>query len=124
MPRAVLLGIAVPVLAAACALVSPQPPGTRPIQLNVRNNTGAPVEVRVAMAGGSAAGPAVPPMVPIGGLGTPVTIYVPISGHWTVDVGQATLMRQDFEDLTAPGCTFGVELDLGGGYSFGCHSDL
>ena len=123
--RAFLLGIAVSLLTAACALLPAEPPGTRPLQLSVRNNTGAPVDIRVVMAGGTAAGSAVPPTVPIGGLGTPVTIYVPLSGDWMLEVGdQATLTSVDFDDYAAQGCTFGIELEGDGSYSFGCASDL
>lgn len=50
--------------------------------------------------------------------------YVPFSGEWFVELGQATLTNRDFADYAAQGCTFGVELDLAGSYSFGCSSDL
>jgi hypothetical protein len=71
MCRAVLLGIAVSVLVSGCALVSPEPPGTRPVQLTIRNNTGGPVDVLVTTPTGGAANSAVPAVVPIGALGTP-----------------------------------------------------
>lgn len=125
MLRAVLLGIAVPALAAACALVSPEPAGTRPVQLTIRNNTGSPVNVRVTTPAGGAANSAVPAVVPIGALGTPVTIYVPVVGEWALELGdQAQIPGTDFDEYTAQGCMFGVELDRGGAYSYGCLDEL
>ena len=98
MLRAIVLGVALAAVVAACALLPAEPPAdTRPVQITVHNSTGVPVEVRVIMAGGAGAGSAEPAVVPTAPLGTPVIIHVPLSGDWGLQLGtQVTISRRDF----------------------------
>ena len=124
MRRAVVLGIAMSVLGAACALVEPAAPATSPVQISVSNNTGAPVDSRVTMLTGDLVGSAVPAAVPNGALRTPVTIHVPVSREWILQLGGREIPGADLDDYSAQGCMVGIDLHDDGGYSFGCADAL
>jgi hypothetical protein len=125
MLRAAVLGMAVLVLASACALLPPpQPANTRPIEITIRNNMGRPQEVRITTPStGEIPGSAVPQVVPAGVLGVPVTLYVPVVGDWNLQVGSRALIpAAEFENY--PDCVLGMKLQGGDNYMFGCLSDL
>ena len=125
MLRAVVLGIAMLVLAQACALLPPpQPANTRPIAITMRNHTGHPLEARITTPStGEIPGSEVPPVVPAGVLDVPVTLHVPAVGDWNLEVGSGALIPSaEFENY--PGCALGMELSGDDSYSFGCLSDL
>lgn len=122
--RRAVTGIAICVLIGACALMDPVPPGTRPVQISVRNNAGRPVSVRVTTPAGVIPGSAVPSVVP-SGPGTLVTINVPVDREWTLELEPGgPIGGNEFDDYTANGCMFGVELLADGGYSYGCANEL
>ena len=121
---AVMLGIAMSVLAAACALVDPEPPGTQPVPLTVNNETGAPVDVRITTLTGDVAGSAMPTTVPPGVNRLPVTINVPVSAEWILELGDTHIPGAELDDYSARGCVIGVDLLDDGGYAFGCANDL
>ena len=129
MLRAVFLGVAVLVLTAACALVpAPQPAGTRPIEVSVHNDTPAPLAVSVRTPPGVAPGAAEPPVAPPGLQRTPVTVYVPLLGEWTLVLGDGAansvqITRVEYAEYEKMGCQFGVSLGRDGSYEFGCFDD-
>ncbi len=87
MLRSVTLGIALSVLAAACAVVEqPVPAGTTPVQAQIRNNTGHPAEIIVLTPTGPLQGAAQPGSVPAG-VTADVTLYLPLGQDYVLGVG-------------------------------------
>ena len=84
---AVAVGVALSVLAAACALIeAPPPAGTVMVQVQVRNVSDAPLgELGVKVRGGVLPNSAQPPWVPADST-TVVTLHVPISDEWWIAV--------------------------------------
>ena len=123
--RAVAGAIAISILMAACALVDPVPPGTRPVQVTVQNNTDVPVDVVVTTPAGVVIGRGAPAVVPVGRVGSVVTIHVPDGDDWTLQLGrEARIPGADFNDYASQGCMVGVRLDGANGYSYGCVDEL
>ena len=91
MLRSVTLGLALSLLAAACALVEPPvPAGTRPVQGEVRNMRAHAVELVVRMPAGEMRGAVQPALLPARST-TDVTFYIPITGDWTILNGDEEL---------------------------------
>ena len=104
MLRSVTLGLMLAVLAAACALVEePVPPGTIPLQLQVRNERG-PVELALRTPSGVLAGAVRPATLPAKTT-TNVTFYAP-PGNWWIDVnGSTDFAGVDLSGTIREGCT-------------------
>lgn len=85
--RSLTLGIALSILAAACALTEPPlPPGTVTLQIQVRNQSDEPLgELGVKVRGGVLPNAAQPPWVPANSA-TMVTFFVPVSDEWWLAV--------------------------------------
>ena len=88
MLRSVTLGVALSVLAAACALVEePPPPSTGPFQVHVWNTRPDPVELTITSPEDMAAvGGVVQPALLPALSETIVTFHVPIRGEWALAV--------------------------------------
>ena len=87
MLRSVTLGVALSILAAACALVEPPvPAGTRPFQAQVRNPRPVPAELTITTPAGVLPGAVQwPASVPAFSEAI-VTFHVPIRGEWAFAV--------------------------------------
>ena len=86
MLRSVTLGIALSILAAACALVEPPPPaGTRSFQAQVQNPHPDPAALTITTPAGVLRGAVQPASVPAFSE-TIVTFHVPIRGEWAFAV--------------------------------------
>jgi hypothetical protein len=82
----VTLGVAMSVVAAACALVEPPPPtDTRPFQAQVQNPHPNPAGLTITTPAGVLPGAVRPASVPAFSE-TIVTFHVPISGEWAFAV--------------------------------------
>ena len=83
MLRSVTLGVALSILAAACALVeAPVPAGTFVLSGEVRNMRAVPVELEVRTPTGALPGAVQPASLPAGPSTTKVTYHVPIIGNF------------------------------------------
>ena len=109
--RTVAIGFALSVLGAACALVDPPPgAGTYPMEAEVRNRSGGPVEFIVRRAAGGAlpggaeiVGSARPASVPPGI--TTMTFHLPVDGNWVIDIpGWGEIEGKDFRSFLALDC--------------------
>jgi hypothetical protein len=125
MLRAMAMSLASSVLAAACALVEqPPPPGTTPIQVEIRNQTEQTVvELFVVMedAEGTLDGAARPASVPPKST-IDVTVYVPTARAWTIFIGPtgSGVTKADLEEAGGQGCRYFIELsDSLGGFALG-----
>lgn len=100
MLRSVTLSFALCVLAAACALVEPPvPPGSRVLQVPVRNLSDAPVGELGVKVRGATLYAAQPPSVPADST-TTVTFYVPSKGEWWIAVNGIGLVEgRQFEEF-------------------------
>jgi hypothetical protein len=125
--RAVIPGLALSVLAAACALVEPPPPpGTRVINAEVHNLMARPAELTVRPAAGMAPGAAIPgavqpPLLP-GGSTTDVTLYVPMAGRWWIFLQNSNVViaGENIDELFDPGCTIVIEFSADESASLWC----
>ena len=122
--RSVTLGLALLVLATACALVEqPVPPGTIPLQVQVRNDRG-PVELTVMTPSGDLPGAVLPGAARPAALAarstTEVTFHVPPGDWWIAANGSPDIWGGDFSDAIRMGCALGIELTADGGYGYGC----
>ena len=128
MLRSVTLGVALPVIVAACALVEPPaPPGTYAVQMEVRNEWPKPVPFTVSFDDQPRADAVRPPSVPGGPSSTIVTFYLPVAGNWGIDIGEP---GEDFggiggtgiEENLRPECQPVIELKANRQFDFsGCH---
>ena len=121
MLRSVTLGIAMSVLAAACALVEPPPPpGTAMTVAQVTNSDPFEVELAVTTPSGVLPGAVQPSRLPARGTDD-VTFYLPIAGEWTITVnGTAMFFREDIHPIG--GCPTPLQMDVstGGAGGVGC----
>ncbi len=124
MLRSVTLGVAMSVLAAACALVEPPvppvPAGTIPLQVQVQNMRQEPAELTVRTRDGVLAGAVQPATLP-GNSTTDVTFYAP-PGEWSIRVNGSSLgpRGNDLSGVIRTGCSPLIGLEADGGFSFGC----
>ena len=123
MLRSVTLGLALSVLAAACALVEPPvPAGTFALPGEVRNMRAVPVELEVRTPTGTLPGAVQPASLPAGPSTTKVTYHVPITGQWSIAVdGDPYIVSGDFGAEIRQGCTLGLELSADGSSGYGCN---
>lgn len=121
MLRPVLLGIAMAVLAAACALVeAPVPPGSVMVQLQVANRSARPAALAVTTGQGAIPGAVRPPSVPAGATGD-VTFFVPMGGSWTITVnGQDLILNSDLRGRAGLINDIGIEVDQSGNSGWWC----
>ena len=121
--RSITLGVAISVLAAACALVQPPPPpGTVAVQAEVRNARG-PVELTVVTTPGNVLPGAVQPAALPAGSTTDVTFYVPIGGQWWIAInGFNEIEGAEFSKHMRVGCQFEIDLQAHGELGYGCLS--
>ena len=122
MPRSVTLGIALSVVAAACALVEPlAPPGTVPTQARVKNLEKFPVELAVKTSTGVLAGAVAPASLPANGTAQ-VTFYLPVGGDWWITVnGSDMFPAADIRQVGSEGCArLDMEVTASGGGGLGC----
>lgn len=113
MLRAVALGIALFLLAAACALVEPPAPpaGTRPVQARVDNRRPDPVEITVRTPAGVLSGAAQPTSRVEAFSTTDLTLYVPIEGQWTIARNGNEMIRSvDLNPKLDEGCIVHISL--------------
>ena len=105
--RSVTLGVALSVLAAACALVEPpSPAGTTLLRTRVRNERG-PVELTVTTPAGVLPGAVQPTSLPAHST-TDVTFYVPITGQWSIAInGSPDIPGADLREAIRSGCRLG-----------------
>ena len=88
MLRAVPLGVAVSVFAAACALVTEAvPAGTVPVQATINNATAQEVPLAITTPAGATPGAVRPTTTAPGHSITDVTFYIPSGGDWAISVG-------------------------------------
>ena len=123
MLRSVTLGLALAVLAAACALVEqPPPPGTRMFQAEVRNVSPRPLEllVQISPTEGPLPGAVRPSSVPPESVAL-VTFFVPMASEWSILIDpRTTIFKDEIEPLMEQGCTIYIETAGDGGYGSGC----
>ena len=122
MLRSVTLGIAMSVLAAACALVEPpMPADTFMVQGEVRNMRADPVKLEVRTPTGVLPGAVQPASLPAGPSTANVTYHLPIASEWWIAVnGDAFIASADFGPDIPPGCTLGIKLSADGSSTHGC----
>jgi hypothetical protein len=126
MLRAGALGVALGVLAAACALVEPPPPaGTRVVQAQVESEWPQPITPVVRTPAGVMQGAAQPATLPPRST-TLVSFYVPITGEWSiglnpgVEVNGVDLDRNSNRGSKG-GCTIpSIVIGNDGSYGQGC----
>jgi hypothetical protein len=119
--RSITLGVALCVLAAACALFEPPiPAGTRGIEVEVRNQTQQPLALGVTTKNGVAPGGAQPTLM---GPGTAVvTFYVPTEGFYRIVADrdrQYSVGKGDVWRFFEPGCKAYILVTFEG-FSHGC----
>ena len=127
MLRAVTLGVALSVLAAACALTTPPPPaGTIPIHVEVHNMMARPAELAVrpqagAIPGAALPGAVQPPSLPAGST-TDVTFWVPTAGRWWIFLqdSDVVISGEEIGELVGVGCTIFIEFSADASSQFGC----
>ena len=130
MLRSVTLGVALSVLAAACALVEPPvPAGTYPMEAEVRNSSARPWNSRVVRALGGAlpgadviAGAVQPAVVPAGPSSTKVIFYLPTDGQWLIRIPEwGEIEGKDFDSFRAQQCgPLSINFDADGGWGWDC----
>ena len=119
------LGVAISVLAAACALIDPLPPaGTILIQLEVHNAAARPAAFGVTTAAGGQLPDAVqPPYLPAGATAD-VRYYVPMTSDWTITVNkQDLILRSDLRGRTGMIEDIGIDVDQQGNVTWWCSSN-
>ena len=123
MLRSVTIGVALSVLAAACALVEQPPPaGTVMVQAEVRNDRG-PVELTVVTPPGNVLPGAVQPSSLPAGTTTDVTFFVPTGGQWWIAVnGLNEIDGTEFRRHMRVGCQIEIDLQPEGEFAYGCLS--
>ena len=122
--RSVTFGIALSVLAAACALVEPPPPpGTYMVQIEVRNERPNPMPFTVYF-GGQPRGDAVqPPSVPAGPSRTAVTFYLPLADDWEIAIGDiGGITGQGVDPTFRRECPLVIDIPATRDWGFGCAS--
>ncbi len=117
MLRSVTLGLVLSILAAACALVEPAPPGTS-LQISVRNSMG-PVVLTVTTPNGDLAGAVRPASLPAGTT-TEATFDVPAGDWWIAVNGSRDIRGTDFSAPIRNGCQLGISLHADGVHEAGC----
>jgi hypothetical protein len=125
MLRSVTLGVALSVLASACALTEPPPPpGTYMVQMEVRNEWPNPVPFTVVIRGQQRPDAVRPPSVPAGPSNTVVTFYLPIADVWEIGIGHDAelggMTGQGFDPTFRRECPLVMELPRTGDWGFGC----
>ena len=113
MLRSVTLGVALSLLAAACALVGPLlPPGeTRAVEARVINLSPDPVEITVRTPAGVLPGAVQPTSRLEADSTTDVTFYVPLGGEWAiVRDGTEMISSVDISAKLGPGCSVHIYL--------------
>jgi|SoiMethySBSTD1v2_1073268.scaffolds.fasta_scaffold598413_1 hypothetical protein len=126
MLRAGALGVALAVLAAACALAEPPPPaGTRVVQAQVESDWPQPITPVVKTPAGTMQGAVQPATLPPRST-TTMTFYVPITGEWSVtfnpgvEIGGIDLDR-NYNRGSKGGCTIpSIIIGDDGSYGQGC----
>jgi hypothetical protein len=114
MLRSVTLGVALSVLAAACALIEPPaPPGTTAIQVQVRNITAQPVEIFVKTPAGPLHGAAPPGSVPAWST-TDVTLHLPLGQEYALSVGGFHRLGPSVDEFASTGCRLDFEITSDG----------
>ena len=121
MLRSVTLGIAMPVLVAACALTEQPPPlGTVQTQARVHNTAQIPVELAVKLATGVLPGAVEPASLPANGTAM-VTFYLPVSGDWWITVNNSDMYpASDVRDIGRGCVTLDMEVSANGAGGLGC----
>jgi len=120
MLRSVTLGVALSIMAAACALGDPPPPpGTRQFQVEVRNLRASPAQVTVTTPAGELPGAAQPALLPAGSV-TDLTVQVPADGKWSVRFDGEVVLAWDWANPKIGKCEIRLELTLGGNFGAGC----
>src|SRR4029453_18735056 len=122
MLRAVALGVALAVLASACALVEPPPPnGTRLVQAEVKSEWPQPITPLARSRGGR-----VQPGALEARSTTMVSMYLPITGEWSiafnpgVEINGIDLDRNSNRGSKG-GCTIpSIQIGDDGGYGQAC----
>ena len=124
MLRRLALGVAISVLAAACALIDPLPPaGTILIQLEVHNAAARPAALGVTTAAGGPLPDAVQPSSLPAGATADVRFYVPMTSDWTITVNkQDLILRSDLRGRTGMIEDIGIDVDQQGNVSWWCSS--
>ena len=125
MPRSVTFGLALTVLASACALVEPPAEaGTFIVPGEVRNMTPNTVELEVRTPAGVTSGAVQPASLPAGPSTTNVTYHLPIAGEWWIAVNGDPFFvsSPDFPEIRQ-GCTLRIELATDGSSTVGCNLD-
>ena len=125
MLRSVTLGLALSVLATACALVEPPaPPGTYMVQIEVRNERPSSVPFTVYVRGQPRGDAVQPQSVPAGPSRTAVTFYLPIADDWEIAIGDTgdigAITGQGFDPSFRRDCPLVIELPATGDWGFGC----
>jgi hypothetical protein len=125
MPRAVLLGVVLPVLAAACALFEPPPPppGTEAVSFEIQNMTS--LEFRPYVRPGTditfdedATDPEQLPAIRAGSTMN-ATFFVPTADYWSIWFDET--LRIEKRDLEGFGdCPLFIRLEVDGGSAVGC----
>ena len=122
MPRAVALGVALSLLAAACALAEAPPDGAVTFQAVVRNVSAQDLNLQVtAQAGTTPLGRAVPDTL-LPSTRMDVTFYVPADQDWMIVLAPGnSVSKSDYEEFAGRlGCRFSMELSGDGGFAYGC----
>jgi len=126
MLRAGALGVALAVLAAACALVEPPPPaGTRVVEAQVESEWPEPITPVVRTPAGVIQGAAQPASLqPMST--TMVRFYAPITGEWSVGFNPGTEipgrdLDRSYNRSSKGGCTIPlITIGNDGSYGEGC----
>jgi hypothetical protein len=121
MLRAPALGVALALVAVACALVEPPPPpGTRMVEAQVRNNWPDVVVPVVKTPAGVIPGAVQPATLPPLST-TTVRFFVPLGGEWSVGLNPGNdIPASDFNQISKPGCAPSIEIGDDGSYGYGC----
>ena len=123
--RRLALGIAVSVLAAACALVDPlPPPGTILVQLEVHNGATRPADLGITSGANRPVPDAVqPPSLPPGATAD-VRFYVPMTSDWTITVNnQDLILSSDLRGRSGAIEDIGIDVDPQGNITWWCRSN-
>lgn len=123
--RSVVLCVAIPFLAAACALTEPPaPPGTYKVEIEVRNEWPNPVPFKVLVGGQPRSAAVQPSSVPAGPSSTIVTFYLPIADAWEIAIGDnsdiGAMTGQGFDPAFSRECPLVIDLPRSGNWGFGC----
>ena len=120
MLRCLALGLALSVLAAACALAEP-PPGTVRVEVEVHNRSHTPVEgLGIKVPGGMLLHAVEPPSVPADST-TMVTLHVPLDDKWWIAVnGIGVLEGQALRMHLGSGCPLSIEFSARGAARYDC----